>query len=231
MPDFTSPCLDCGGPYYARQMCKPCYFRRRKQGTLPPRQPRENPPCAVDGCPRTTRGGGRGWCSKHWARWRKTGDPLVVSTIVGDDRARFFAKVQRTGSDGCWTWIGQVKSDGYGKFGAQGRTWIAHRYAFELLVGPIGEDETGTPYVLDHLCRNTRCVNPAHLDPVTTKVNTRRGGVPNGDVCKKAGHDLTDPANYWIHPTRGYRRCRLCSIERNRVYDAKRGWRRGQAAS
>jgi hypothetical protein len=47
---------------------------------------------------------------------------------------------------------------------------MAHRFAYELLVGPIPED-----LELDHLCRVRHCVNPAHLEPVTHLENILRG--------------------------------------------------------
>lgn len=46
----------------------------------------------------------------------------------------------------------------------------AHRLSYELFVGPIPDG-----YELDHLCRNRGCVNPAHLEAVTHRVNVLRG--------------------------------------------------------
>ncbi len=82
---------------------------------------------------------------------------------------RFWAKVSKT--DECWLWTGS-KNDGYGKFRpvANQRPVLAHRYAYELLVGPIPRDLT-----LDHLCRVHSCVNPEHLEPVTRRENILRG--------------------------------------------------------
>jgi hypothetical protein len=49
------------------------------------------------------------------------------------------------------------------------RTALAHRVAYEALVGPIPDGMT-----IDHLCRNKRCLNPAHMELVTRGENTRR---------------------------------------------------------
>ena len=48
----------------------------------------------------------------------------------------------------------------YGKFYADGRTQLVHRYAYEWANGPIPDG-----LVIDHLCRVTACVNPDHLEP------------------------------------------------------------------
>jgi hypothetical protein len=80
---------------------------------------------------------------------------------------RFFAKVELTLF--CWEWLGAVGSSGYGVFHVGPGLELAHRYAYEALVGPIPDDHD-----LDHLCGNTRCVNPAHLEPVTRAENVRR---------------------------------------------------------
>jgi len=83
--------------------------------------------------------------------------------------SRFWRKVRRT--DTCWLWIAATNSSGYGCFRiAAGRLLYAHRYAYELAVGPIADG-----MVLDHLCNNRRCVNPDHMEVVTLQENARRG--------------------------------------------------------
>lgn len=58
----------------------------------------------------------------------------------------------------------------YGRFRpTRGRTEQAHRWGYEHHVGPIPEGLT-----LDHLCENTWCVNPEHLEPVTQQENHAR---------------------------------------------------------
>ena len=80
---------------------------------------------------------------------------------------RFWAKVAGEGE--CWVWTGARQSSGYGCMGRDGRRFLAHRYAYELTVGPIPAGLT-----LDHLCGNKVCVRPEHLEPVTLAENVRR---------------------------------------------------------
>lgn len=46
----------------------------------------------------------------------------------------------------------------------------AHRAMYEQVIGPIPEGMD-----LDHLCRQPRCINPDHLEPVTRAKNLQRG--------------------------------------------------------
>ena len=147
----------------------------------------------------------------HYQRWLKYGDPLVSSynRAPGSPKDRFWHFAGGRGQDpqACWVWTGPKVENRrrrgrnykhiYGVLGMtspEGRPAKkrAHRFAYELLVGPIPAGKQ-----LDHLCRNTLCVNPAHLEPVTNLQNTARGVAPqvNGqrqrskDRCK-AGHLL-----------------------------------------
>lgn len=91
---------------------------------------------------------------------------------------RFWSKVDKNGPDDCWLWTGSCQGAGYGLIGdGAGGLLLAHRVAYELLVGPIPAGRH-----IDHVkargCRHRHCVNPAHLEPVTNAENCRRGGLP-----------------------------------------------------
>lgn len=108
---------------------------------------------------------------------------------------RFLPKVSMTTSrpDDCWTWTaGRQSGGGYGVFWFQGRVWLAHRWIWECLYGPIpDEDAEGNRLDLDHLCRNVACVKPSHLELVTHQENMRRSCVAK----------LTDEKVQWIIDT------------------------------
>ena len=120
--------------------------------------------------------------------------------------------VAKTGD--CWLWTGHVNRGGYGMFNAEaGRTRVAHRQSYEIFVGLIPEG-----LQLDHLCRNRRCVNPAHLEPVTAAENTARGLNAKRTACPR-GHDYT-PENIYVNRL-GAQVCRECQLWSRRRYNRR----------
>lgn len=83
---------------------------------------------------------------------------------------RFESKIEWIPFSTCWWWNGSIESNGYGRFKAGGRKWSPHRLAYEHWNGQLKDG-----LEIDHLCRNRSCVNPAHLEQVTHRENSRRG--------------------------------------------------------
>jgi hypothetical protein len=149
----------------------------------------------------------RGLCNKHYLRAWNDGTLDLVAALPGP-RERFWSKVAvPQGGDGCWMWTASRCREGYGRFNADDAdlpSTLAHRIAYTWLVGPIPEGLT-----LDHLCRNTSCVNPDHLEPVTAAENSRRAGNWNrGKTHCTHGHEFTT-TNTYMAPD-GRRACREC---------------------
>ena len=129
---------------------------------------------------------------------------------------RFWAKVEKTAT--CWLWTGAKIPYGYGRLFSGSRTpagspktVAVHRFAYELLVGPIPDGLT-----IDHLCKNPSCVNPEHLEVVTLTENLRRGDGPASINARKTECDKGHPLHgenlgLWLNGSRGLqRRCREC---------------------
>lgn len=140
---------------------------------------------------------------------------------------RIEPKIHRT--EGCWLWTGRIDRAGYGTLGSRKGTSMAYRLAYEAWIGPVPDG-----LELDHACRTAdktclggsscphrRCVNPAHLEPVTRAENARRSAPAQKSECVN-GHAYT-PENTYFKPakSRGRRDCRACGRERTRRYEAR----------
>jgi hypothetical protein len=125
---------------------------------------------------------------------------------------RFWLYVARGADHECWEWTGG-KSHGYGVLALPGHAAPkvrAARYSYELHCGPIPDG-----LVIDHLCENKGCVNPWHLEPVTSEVNLQRHFGKRQECLR--GHPLEWRRDTYKDGTPRLRRfCRTCSTERNK---------------
>ena len=124
--------------------------------------------------------------------------------------------------DPCWVWNGAI-SGGYGSaWDGQQVVW-AHRLAYQMAHGPIPDGMT-----IDHaVCRNTLCVNPAHLELVTRSENAARGNRHRISIACKHGHLLL--GDNLGTASNGRRYCRTCKAEANKRATAKRRARRQES--
>lgn len=133
---------------------------------------------------------------------------------------RFADKIALTDS-GCIEWIASRNNKGYGTFNAGGgKSTVAHRWSYEYHVGPIPKGLD-----LDHLCRNRACINPDHLEPVTTSANLLRAvGIGQANAAKThcpEGHPYSGD-NLYLSPSRpNNRMCRTCRANRKRTAKEK----------
>lgn len=131
---------------------------------------------------------------------------------------KLLQSVDYRGSGGCWNWTAGKKALGYGAFVSHPNTVVkaAHVLFYEMRYGAVPNG-----LFIDHLCRNTSCVNPKHLEAVTCGENVLRGVGPTAMNARKThckrGHEFdyirTNP------PGRG---CHQCDALRARERRAKK---------
>lgn len=117
----------------------------------------------------------------------------------------------------CWLWK-KTTWMGYGKISWDGICWRVHRLAYLDFYGKLTKN-----LVLDHLCKNTFCVNPAHLEEISQKENVMRGNSLPCANSKKThcsrGHEFVKE-NTLIYKNK--RECKICKYERYKKYIKKK---------
>lgn len=144
---------------------------------------------------------------------RMTTTTLCDNASVTDLPHRIASKIEHC--EGHWLWTGWSNDTGYPYVHFDRRDQPAYRVVYELLVGPIPDG-----LELDHLCCIPRCVNPAHLEPVTHAENQRRIA-KRFRACRRLGHDWADPRNVRVRRD-GRRYCAECDRIDQRARTARR---------
>jgi len=123
--------------------------------------------------------------------------------------------------DECWNWTGYVAKTGYPHCTYEGIGTTAYRASWMHFIGPIPDG-----YEIDHLCKNPKCVNPKHLEPVTQYENNMRSKSPASLAAKKThcseGHPLDFQNTSIVKRSNGKRdrRCKICHAARARKFNA-----------
>lgn len=171
--------------------------------------------CVIEGCEAAVLA--RSWCRPHYMAKYYRGEfgPRGSKRPRGTAEELLWRKIDKRVPGECWPWTGSRDPKGYGKAKIKKRSVSAHRMAYELSVGPIPDG-----YEIDHLCRNTSCCNPAHLEAVTPAENMRRRSIAQTH-CKR-GHEFTPENTYLVGKDKRRRQCRACTIVAARRHDRAR---------
>ncbi|MGZ6776909.1 MAG: HNH endonuclease signature motif containing protein [Blastococcus sp.] len=160
----------------------------------------------------------RGLCDKHYKRLMRQGLPPMEPVSRKVPAAVRLAECYEPGDpEACWQWKRTLDTTGYGRFRLDdGRLTTAHRAVYEQRRGTIPAD-----LVLDHLCKNRACVNPAHLEPVSIVENIARDR-RSYDVCRN-GHDRAE-VGVIVRPSGNA--CPACYADRRPRFNKARRERR-----
>lgn len=137
---------------------------------------------------------------------------IAVTDVPDAVLERYLQKIAFLPTGGqCWLWLGGKNAAGYGTayLGVPGARYFvpAHHVLKELMDGPCPPG-----CERDHLCRNTSCVRPSHIEYVTKRENVQRAYAARTH-CRN-GHPITEASTRITRS--GYRRCRVCHADSQR---------------
>lgn len=121
--------------------------------------------CSIPDCGKRVYG--HGWCSKHYQRWRRHGDPLKGRVSPGTPLA-WLNNALRLTTDECLPWPFAQNPSGYGVMRQEdGSNAIVSRMVCERVHGPAPATDADAA----HSCNFTPCCNHQHLSWKTREGN------------------------------------------------------------
>lgn len=125
--------------------------------------------CKISGCDNPIQIKSRGWCDKHYRRWKRNGDPTVLKvTPKGEPLAWLKRHAKHVGHD-CLEWPYSKMGGGYGHLSIEGKFQSASRLMCILAHGEAPSEIHQSA----HSCHNPPCVNPNHLRWATPVENVQ----------------------------------------------------------
>lgn len=124
-----------------------------------------------------------------------------------EQREAFLLHVEKTAT--CWLWKGgrTGTNQEYGAHSFRNQLHTAHRWSYILFIGPVTDE-----IVVDHKCLNTLCVNPEHLQLLTSWESLQKRPLMRKNVSEcKNGHPYTNDNSYYYQ---GNKQCRRCHANR-----------------
>lgn len=142
----------------------------------------------------------------------------ITSENIESVKKRLFDNCMPEPNTGCFFWTGQIYNGGYGRICVKDKRLMVHRVSYFIHKGIIPED-----FVVDHLCNNTFCINPYHLEAKTQKDNGYRAinSLTTINSLKThciRGHEFTKENTYIAKTGRV---CITCSKESKRNHYIK----------
>lgn len=170
---MTNKCMleYCKNSLYVKGLCSAHYSQKRRGKDFKPIIIRSNSsilPCSFNGCVNTQQA--KGLCGAHWRQQNK-GQPLKKLINQESIIERILRQTNKFEDNGCWVWTGRVsgRKNGYPQISVGGKQTMVHRIVFEELIRLLKPGET-----IDHLCRNSHCINPDHLEAISLRDNVKR---------------------------------------------------------